>query len=400
MPDNLLTFQHTNKLKIAIIDDLAAHYRLALFRMLSQKDDPEYTIFASGKSHNGVAVIDPVLASLLVDKGGLRWNHVDNIVVFQRIIWQRDIIRISLKCDFDIYIFPGEFHIASTWIASIICRLRNKKTAFWGHGVYGNEKFLKKILRNLFNHLPDAYLVYSERSARLMIQNGIPSDNLFVINNSLNYDVHKNIRKSITNENLIKIRASLFKKEPDLPVMIFIGRLTKEKQLELLLKSIDILHQGGSKTNCVIIGAGERETILKKIVNSFNLDDYVIFYGPEYDENKNGLLISMADCCVSPGNVGLNAIHSLSFGTPVITHDDLKNQGPEVSSVIPGVTGELFKRNNPVDLSEKIFELIFHRGKSHYSANCFKIIDDYYNPYYQMEVMDSMIKYLSGKKHF
>jgi glycosyltransferase involved in cell wall biosynthesis len=385
-------------MKIAIIDDLAAHYRLTLFRLLSQQGDPEYTIFASKETHNGVAVIDPGLASLSPENGGLRWNFIDNIVVIKRIIWQKGIISLCSKSDFDIYIFPGEFHIISTWVAWIICKRRRKKIVFWGHGIYGNEKFLKKFIRNLFNRLPDAYLVHNERSEELMVHGGLPAERLFVIHNSLNYDVHKNIRNSFTDEAILSLKAAIFKADPDLPVLFFIGRLTREKKLDLLIKSMSILKSKGTKVNCVIVGGGDQEFFLKKLVNRFSLDDYVVFYGPEYDENKNGLLISMADCCISPGNVGLNAIHSLSFGTPVITHGDFKNQGPEVSSVIPDITGELYERNNYADLSEKIFDLIFNKGKSHYSDNCIKIINDYYNPYYQMEVMASMVKFLFVKE--
>ena len=42
---------------------------------------------------------------------------------------------------------------------------------------------------------------------------------------------------------------------------------------------------------------------------------------------------------VSPGNVGLTAIHSLSYGTPVLTHNNFNNQMPEVESIQPGFNG-------------------------------------------------------------
>jgi len=383
-------------MKVCIIDGIAAHYRLLLFQKLSQQLDIEYSIFASRKTHNGIAIIDSNLAGLDISHGGLNWTFIDNIVIFKRIIWQHDVIKIAAKNIFDIYIFPGEFHILSTWIAVAICKIRKKKVVFWGHGSYGNEKFIKKYLRQLFNKLPDAYLLYNERAKELLMKEGIKSKKLFLINNSLNYDSQILIRDSITKEAISLLKKSLFFINEDLPTLLFLGRLTKEKKIDQLIKSIDILHRMGKKVNCVIVGGGEQENFLKQLVFSLQLENWVHFYGPSYDEAENGLLLCMADCCVSPGNVGLNAIHSMSFGTPVITHNDLKHQGPEVSSIIENFTGELFERDNIDNLVEKIEEVIFVKGKKYYRDNCIKIVDDYYNPYYQIKIFSSLVQYLTA----
>lgn len=384
-------------MKVAIIDGIAAHYRLALFQKLSQQIDTEYSFFASKKTINGIAIIDPNLAEVAVSEGGLNWTFLNNIVVFKRIVWQKDVLQIAAKKDFNIFIFIGEFHVLSTWIAVAICKLRKKKVVFWGHGSYGNEKFIKKYLRQLFNKLPDAYLLYNQRAKELLIEEGLKNENLFLINNSLDYDAHIQIRESIIDEATSSLKKSLFPMSDGLPTLLFIGRLTKEKKIDQLINSIDILHRRGKKVNCLIIGTGDEDLFLKKLVISLNLEEYVYFYGSSYNESENGLLLSMADCCVSPGNVGLTAIHSMSFGTPVIAHNDLSNQGPEVSSIIENQTGELFERNNVDNLADKIIELIFEKGKTHYKDNCIKIVDDYYNPYYQINVFRSVVQYLSEK---
>ena len=46
------------------------------------------------------------------------------------------------------------------------------------------------------------------------------------------------------------------------------------------------------------------------------------------------------DITVSPDKVGLTAIHSMAYGRPVITHDNMDRQGPEVEAVIPGRTDQ------------------------------------------------------------
>jgi len=382
-------------MRIAVFDDIAAHYRLTLFRLLSKRSDHEFTFFASEKSHNGVKTINPSLGSMPVKEGGIRWKIIDNIVFNKRIFFQIGVIRRALLGSFDIYVFPGEFHILSTWLATAACRLRGNKVVYWGHGLYGNEKHIKKILRNFFNHLPDAHLVYNERSAHLMADAGISQSYLFVINNSLDYDAHVALSKKITESEKNLERKKIFNDQKDLPLLIFLGRLTASKKLELLISSLEILNKRDFKINCLIAGGGEQDDALKKLVNSYGLEQYIKFIGPVYDEYKNGIFLSMADCCVSPGNIGLLAIHSLTYGTPVITHNDMSNQGPEASAVIEDYTGELFDRDNVTDLADKIYMLISIKRKEHYKENCRKLISEKYTPAYQMKVIDDLIEYLT-----
>jgi glycosyltransferase involved in cell wall biosynthesis len=216
------------------------------------------------------------------------------------------------------------------------------------------------------------------------------------LNNSLNFDLHCKIRISINSEEIILLRKKLFPLNDELPVVSFIGRLTREKKLDQLIESIDLLHQRGKKVNCLIIGTGQQENLLKNLVVSLKLQEYVNFYGPSYNESENGLLISLSECCISPGNVGLTAIHSMSFGTPVITHNDFSNQGPEASSIMENSTGELFEKNNIYSLTDKIEELVFKKGKKFYTGNCIKLVEDYYNPYYQINIFNDLIQFLTS----
>ena len=50
--------------------------------------------------------------------------------------------------------------IISTWLAAILFRLKGVKVIFWGHGSYGNEKYLKKYIRLNFLRLTNFNLVY------------------------------------------------------------------------------------------------------------------------------------------------------------------------------------------------------------------------------------------------
>ena len=57
---------------------------------------------------------------------------------------------------------------------------------------------------------------------------------------------------------------------------------------------------------------------------------------------------------VSPGNTGLNAVHALSYGTPVGTHNNFNNQMPEAAIIEDKMTGFFFNEDDSEDLSLKI----------------------------------------------
>jgi glycosyltransferase involved in cell wall biosynthesis len=77
-------------------------------------------------------------------------------------------------------------------------------------------------------------------------------------------------------------------------------------------------------------------------------------FGACHDEESLGQMIYHADCTVSPGKVGLTAMHSLMYGTPVVTHGDFDAQMPEVEAIEPGRTGAFFRRGDAQDLAAAI----------------------------------------------
>ena len=58
--------------------------------------------------------------------------------------------------------------VISSWIASVIFRLRGVKVIFWGHGIYGNESYIKLAVRKAFLRLANHNLVYEKRAKRII----------------------------------------------------------------------------------------------------------------------------------------------------------------------------------------------------------------------------------------
>jgi glycosyltransferase involved in cell wall biosynthesis len=178
-----------------------------------------------------------------------------------------------------------------------------------------------------------------------------------------------------------------------LPVLIFIGRLTAEKKISLLLSAGAELNRTESRINLLIIGDGSEKVNLINQAKDGLSNQWVHFTGALYEEKEIGMYLYWSDLCISPGNIGLTAIHSLSYGTPVVTHSNYYNQGPEVGSIIENYNGFLFEENNLTDLSEKLLQWInSNRDREILRKQCYEIVDKYYNPEYQMRVFEQIIE--------
>jgi glycosyltransferase involved in cell wall biosynthesis len=268
-----------------------------------------------------------------------------------------------------------------------------KKVYLWTHGVTSTKNDLKWKIRKLFYSLSDGLFLYGNNARDIMIQNGYPEDKLTVIYNSLNHSEQIALRKEITSEKVAELRADLFK-DPNLPLIVFVGRLTPQKELNVILEVGVILREQGMSINTLFIGDGPERERLENLMLKYELVASTHFYGPCYEERELSLLIGSSDICVSPGEVGLTAITALGYGTPVITHDDFNNQMPEYEAVIPGYNGELFEYNSIDDLVSKIKKWIKnheHTPREEVRNKCYEIVDKYYNPDYQVKIIEQIL---------
>lgn len=364
-----------NDMKICIIYNYAQHYRLAIFQLLNKNLNCD---FYFGDKMKDIKKLDYNLLP------GFK-SELKNIKIYSNFYWQKGAVSLFFK-KYDTYIILGEYYCLSTWIMLILGRFSRKKIYLWSHAWYGNETVVKRLIKKIFFKLSDQIFLYGNYAKELMLKEGFKAERLHVINNSLYYSEQLIIR------NQLKI-SSIYKNffDNDDPVIVFIGRLTKEKKLDMLMEAQNILIRENILVNLVFIGIGEEEGFLKsKIVDRATTSCW--FFGACYDELKIGELIYNANVCVSPGNVGLTAMHSMVFGTPVITHNDFPTQMPEFEAIIAGKTGDFFMRDNVNDLAFVIKRWISPTvNREEVRRECYKEIDENYNPVFQLSVFEKVI---------
>ena len=379
------------KKQCAVFTNIAPLYSRSLWYDLASSKNINYSFYSSGSGYSGIKTIDINESKIVNQKSGLEWYFLKNFFIGNVLIYQSGIIAKCLKTNYDAYILYGEMHSISNWIAALICKVRKKPLLIWGHGLYGNERHIKKFFRILYYKIADYHLVYGNRSRMYMIDSGFNPDKVFTVYNSLDFHTHIQLYEARNQDELEKIKLKLFPVSSELPVVIFIGRLTEEKKISYLLEAISLSKNKGNNYNCLIVGGGRKFKDLQELSASLGIRDMVCFYGSSYDEVMNSKLIMLSECCVSPGNVGLTAIHSLSLGTPVITHGNYLNQGPEVESVIQDETGLFFEENNVASLSDVIDNLILNKKKLLMETTCIEQVKKYWNPGNQAAVFEEAV---------
>lgn len=140
--------------------------------------------------------------------------------------------------------------------------------------------------------------------------------------------------------------------------LLFFGRLSKSKGVDILIESINILKKE-ALPEIKIIGQGELKNELIKKVHLFGLQDQVTFL-PWMTHDELGLELSMASMCVLPSreeNFSLAILSAMCIGTPTIstrvggTPEIISDQNTGLLTV-PDNTAELTKAikrflNNP-----------------------------------------------------
>lgn len=367
--------------KIAVACRIMPLYRLGVFKFLSAYNGKyEFTFFGDTLKEGGIETIPWEYSNKPID--AIRWIKTKNFFYIpERLLWQTGIVRRIFFSDFKCFIFEGGVAHLPTWLFAILCKLCGRKVLFWTHGFKGTDNWVKLIIRILyFKYLADGLLLYGHFQRNLMIKQGFNPDKLFVIYNSLDVDNQLNIFQKIDRINLKNRKAKLFKM-PDAFTIIFIGRLVKSKKILEVLTACNEIKKRDKGINCLIIGDGPEKEVLKLYIAEKKLEDNVYLTGEIYDEKEIGEYFLMSDLMVSPGNVGLNCIHSMVYGVPVLTHNNFKFQNPEVEAIIPGKTGLLYEYGNFNSMVERIGEWEEMReSKINVVKNCHLIINTLYNP--------------------
>ena len=257
---------------------------------------------------------------------------------------------------------------------------------------------MKRFVRRTFYRLAHSLLLYGHHAKCIAIQEGFSPSRLFVVYNSLDYPSQRSFRKSLSGRDLSQIGEKFFPNRR-VPMILCCCRLTKQRcaGIEQLFEAMEILSQG-KNTNLVVVGQGSMAGELETSARSRGLS--VAFIGGCYDEQSLAELFVLAKVTVLPSAIGLLAIHSMSYGTPVITHDTMSEHGPEWESIIPGETGDFFANGNAQHLAAILARWLKKADNESTSKRCVSIVERFYNPAFQRRCIERALHNLRADDLF
>jgi len=181
----------------------------------------------------------------------------------------------------------------------------------WGSNFVANafQQSVDSYLRFTFNHA-DALLVSTQKYERYWQQRVRKP----VLRIKFGFDPAK-FRPS---EQADSVRHELGL-EADTPLILFLGRLAKEKRIPLLIESFSLLKQRLRRAELLIVGDGEEQDSLKRLTENKGLKIHWRPYASTPEEISR--YYTAADVYAHPARFetfGLSVIEALACGTPVV----------------------------------------------------------------------------------
>lgn len=303
---------------------------------------------------------------------------------------------LSWRRSFDVIIFLGNPNILTTWIGLLVCRILGIKTLLWTHGWISPDSRIRGLVRDTFYRLANGLLLYGARAKELGLARGVDSSRMFVVGNSLDYELQKSLREALEPRNLGSTRLDLF--GFSCPAVLCSARVTKLSAQRLIVDAIERLRARNIDVGLVLIGDGEDLAYITEEVTRKGFNHR--FFGALYDEARIAEITTACDMTVSPGKVGLTAMQSMAYGIPVISHGTMELQMPEVEAIIPGVTGDLFAYGDATDLARVIerWLKLLEEGRAEVRRNCIQVIEDRFCPAVQVrEICRAVNSVLAGR---
>lgn len=145
-------------------------------------------------------------------------------------------------------------------------------------------------------------------------------------------------------------------------VILFIGRLVKEKGVDYLLKAMQVVKRHTNDVILVIVGTGQHESYLRSLCQKLDLYRNVRFMGKLSDDDIPKIL-SSADLLVLP---------SLTEGLPTVLLEAMAMEKPTVATdaggnpevVLNEKTGFVVERRNVTKMADAIISILSDKKRA------------------------------------
>ena len=144
---------------------------------------------------------------------------------------------------------------------------------------------------------------------------------------------------------------------PNLPLILYLGRLDKDKAIDVLIKAVKEV-SSAVRCHLVLVGGGDKRKKLSRLIKRLSLGSGVTFTGPIPHSSLDLVaLYQAADIFVMPSAIetqSITTLEAMATGKPVIA----ANAGALPELIADGRNGLLFAPGDSNDLAKKLITLV------------------------------------------
>jgi len=338
-------------LRVGIIQRVLASYRLPFFQKLGEVTGLTFSTFA-GQGLPDEAIHGP-------DTTDIRNHWATKNYYFRSpagiVCWQSGLSAWLRRFRPGVLILDTNPRILSSWLAVWQMKRWKYPVIGWGLGELprSGPRWLRKLralISIAFIRKLDGVIGYSTKAARHYIAAGVPPNRVFVACNSTDTkESEYYLSKLEFDSNWPKSWRESLRLNPELPIVLSVGRLIGEKKIDALIRACAPLFD---RCQLLIIGDGPLRSQLELEASLFH--DRIRFVGHQTGETLAKSFIA-SDIFVLPGSGGLAVHQAMSYGKPVIVSF---GDGTETDLVREGVNGFFFEPGNVKQLTARLAQII------------------------------------------
>ena len=289
---------------VVIVHNHPIHYKELLFAEMKELGLDFEVLFVSRTStKRNVLELDPAKYAFRVGHQGAYENHPR--VRTARFVWSA-LNQLNPR----VVIISGYYDIAG-WTAWVWAEVSRRPKILWNEtNLFDHRRpWYREALKRLLVRRFDLAHVYGKSNKDYLIKLGLPPERVL-------------IKRAVADTEKFKIQTPRPKRRPEAINLLFVGRLAREKNLELLIRALAGLKQDPTRPRLVlsVIGYGPEEQKLKQEVQRLGLGAIVNFEGAITQEDLPGRY-GEADAFILPSTYepwGLVVLEAMLCGLPAL----------------------------------------------------------------------------------
>lgn len=355
-------------MKVLLVVNLCAHYRIKLFELLDKMYDIRFLFFSSGERYyDGERYLGNF-------KGEYLWGF--NI---------GPKFRLNPKLIYELIRYPYTHLIAGIsgalplLLSFVVSKMRGKKfilwTGLWHHPQTLFHRISFPFARFIYRD-SDAICVYGIHVKKYLISLGIDENKIFIVQKAADNSLYN---KLVSPEQIHSLKRNL--NIEGKKVVLYIGQLKREKGIIYLIEAFKKL--GRRDFVLILIGRGSQKKYLENLVTMNKLDNNILFLG--YIDNHNlYVFYALADIFVLPSITtkefkepwGMVVNEAMNQGCPIVVTDAV---GAAASRLVKdGINGFIVPEKNSDALKDALQRILNDENlKGQMGTNSKRIINEY-----------------------